>query len=397
MPPSPWVRPRIARWNAWLCALAKPGQHDPRQPAAPRPAPGRPTTERNRPSCDVEQHVGGRAVRQQRVRGEEPHPARFSGQLGQHAWSARRPRPGSRPVRRTRPANARRRWGCGRRASRWAARRWPGCRRRGRPRCPAPARRPARPPPGPPGSGRRWWSGVNDSSIAPPPTRADLLGHRPDRGLVGSAGIEPGGDGRRDGVHAVRLDPHLADRRDAIRVGRGLPGGADHLGQRQHRVVPVGQPGGAGVVGFSGELEPPPPVRPDRGADRDRSVEVDQAAALLDVQFDEAADPAQRLGSSRPSAPDRARPRCIASARLMPSASRRPRPGRPSSAPVMIREPAQATPKRAPSSSPKLTTPIGRPGRNPAPARHRRRRRPTPLPAGRRRRRRRAPSPGAIR
>ena len=29
MPPSPWVRPRSARWNAWLCALAKPGSTTP--------------------------------------------------------------------------------------------------------------------------------------------------------------------------------------------------------------------------------------------------------------------------------------------------------------------------------------------------------------------------------
>ena len=43
-------------------------------------------------------------------------------------------------------------------------------------------------------------------------------------------------------------------------------------------------------------VEPPPAVRPDRRRDGDRPVEVDQTAALFDVQFDEGGDPAQRCG-----------------------------------------------------------------------------------------------------
>ena len=35
VPPSPWVRPRSARWNAWLCALASPGSTSPASRCAP--------------------------------------------------------------------------------------------------------------------------------------------------------------------------------------------------------------------------------------------------------------------------------------------------------------------------------------------------------------------------
>ena len=54
-----------------------------------------------------------------------------------------------------------------------------------------------------------------------------------------------------------------------------------------------------------------------------------------------------------------------ASAIVVPSASVRLRARRAVIAPVMTREPAQATPKRAPSSSTKLTTPMGRDGWKP--------------------------------
>ena len=54
-----------------------------------------------------------------------------------------------------------------------------------------------------------------------------------------------------------------------------------------------------------------------------------------------------------------------ASAIVVPSASVRLRARRAVIAPVMTREPAQATPNRAPSSSTKFTTPIGRDGWNP--------------------------------
>ncbi len=110
------------------------------------------------------------------------------------------------------------------------------------------------------------------------------------------------------------------------------------------------------------------------------------------------ADPAQRLvvaaERSRVAAGRAPSPRPVGT----PSASVSARARSAASAPVMIREPAQATPKRAPSSSPKLTTPIGRAGVESAcRAAHPGRRRPRRRRAGRRRRRRRAPSPGASR
>ena len=69
--------------------------------------------------------------------------------------------------------------------------------------------------------------------------------------------------------------------------------------------------------------------------------------------------------SSRPR-PAGSRPAArIASAMVVPSRSVRPRARSAPSTPVITREPAQATPKRAPSSSAKLTTPTGRAGAKP--------------------------------
>ena len=50
------------------------------------------------------------------------------------------------------------------------------------------------------------------------------------------------------------------------------------------------------MVGLAGKPQPPPAVGPDVGADADRLAQVDQSAALFDVQLDEGADPAQRFG-----------------------------------------------------------------------------------------------------
>ena len=69
-------------------------------------------------------------------------------------------------------------------------------------------------------------------------------------------------------------------------------------------IMAVGHSGRAGMVGLAGEVEPPAPMGPDVAGHADRSIEIDQAAALLDVQLDEAADPRQRLGV----APDAVRP-----------------------------------------------------------------------------------------
>ena len=119
--------------------------------------------------------------------------------------------------------------------------------------------------------------------------------------------VEPGGHPRGHGVGAVGrgLDP--AERRPlagqpGLLVGR-------QRGHRvgQHRVAAVLHPRRAGVVGLPGEVESVAPVRPDPARHPDRRVPVDEVAALLDVQLDEAADrsrPARagRCSGSRPAA-----------------------------------------------------------------------------------------------
>ena len=134
-------------------------------------------------------------------------------------------------------------------------------------------------------------------------------------------------------------------------------------GQPEHRVVAVDQPGGAGVVGLAVEVEPPPAVRPDAAARRRPRAPRRRGPG-----------PARRAARRRcrPGAASRRRGRA-ASGRARPRSSPRPAscrrrragrgPGPASSAPVSSREPAQAMPNRAPSSSVKLTTASGRAGR----------------------------------
>ena len=55
------------------------------------------------------------------------------------------------------------------------------------------------------------------------------------------------------------------------------------------------QQGGTRVVGLALHADPPAPVRPDGGGNGNGSLQVDQAATLLDVKLDEGPDPAQRL------------------------------------------------------------------------------------------------------
>ena len=118
----------------------------------------------------------------------------------------------------------------------------------------------------------------------------DLVDQRPQRRLVGGPGIEPGVHRRRNRVGPVGRNDDLAERRDRI-VGGGQRPRRVHRGcEREHRVVPVGQPGGACVVRLAAERELPAPVRPDGRSDGDRAVDEIQCAALLDVQFDEDAD-----------------------------------------------------------------------------------------------------------
>ena len=75
----------------------------------------------------------------------------------------------------------------------------------------------------------------------------------------------------------------------------GRAGGQHGVRVPDHRVAAVREPGGSGVVGLAREVDPPPAVRPEPGADRQRVAGVDQRPALLDVQFDESPDPAKGL------------------------------------------------------------------------------------------------------
>jgi hypothetical protein len=50
-----------------------------------------------------------------------------------------------------------------------------------------------------------------------------------------------------------------------------------------HRIPAVTQSCGAGVVGLTRNLDPPPAVRPDPAADPNGTAEVDQTSTLLDV------------------------------------------------------------------------------------------------------------------
>ena len=124
--------------------------------------------------------------------------------------------------------------------------------------------------------------------------------------------------------------------------------------------------GGAGVVGLAGHVDPPPAVRPDVAADPHGVAEVDQGRGPARRAARRRCRPAP--GSRRRGRGSRGRGRRAASPR--PWSCRRgsvsPRARSAPSAPVMTREPAQAMPKRAPSSSAKLTTPTGRAGAKPS-------------------------------
>ena len=115
-----------------------------------------------------------------------------------------------------------------------------------------------------------------------------------------------------------------------------------------------------------GDVDAPAAVRPDVAADSHGVTEVDERVG-----------PARR--AARRTSPTRAsvsssRPRCVGSLtrpahrlrhRHAVAGPRARGPGRRPRAPVMTREPAQATPNLAPSSSVKLTTPTGRCGWKP--------------------------------
>ena len=89
------------------------------------------------------------------------------------------------------------------------------------------------------------------------------------------------------------------------------------------------------------------------------------APALLDVQLDERRRPGAAPRRRGPACAGSRPARVSASAMLTPSPSASARARSGASAPVISRDPAQATPNRAPSSSPNTATPSGRAGTNP--------------------------------
>ena len=150
------------------------------------------------------------------------------------------------------------------------------------------------------------------------------------------------------------------------------------------------------MVALSGELSRQRPWPRIERADGHGLAEVDQPAALLDVQLDEGADAAQRLRSR--AQVGRVEP--VGAGRLGEGvAVRVPSCGALSGsmAPVISREPRQATPKREPSSSGKTAIASGRRGPTPRACSRSTAASAEATPAGRRTRRLRAPSPGGCR
>ena len=147
----------------------------------------------------------------------------------------------------------------------------------------------------------------------------------------------------------------------------GLPGGEHGRGEGQHRVLPVGQPGRA-RRGW------PRPVKSKRQrpcgqialGDADRRAQRSASARPCSMCSSTKAPMPASSSSSGPMPAGSCPAAVIASARLTPSPSRSARAAPGSITPVSSRLPRQATPNRAPSSSPKAATAIGRAGTQPA-------------------------------
>jgi hypothetical protein len=121
-------------------------------------------------------------------------------------------------------------------------------------------------------------------------------GHQPVQRLgVGGPGVQPAAERRRHRVGGVGPHRHPADGGVPAAQPGLLVRRQDGVPEGEHRVVPVGHPGGPGVVALAGQVQPPPPVRPDPGADPDRSVHIGQCPALLHVQLHERTEAGEQL------------------------------------------------------------------------------------------------------
>ena len=153
---------------------------------------------------------------------------------------------------------------------------------------------------------------------------------------AGPARVEPGRHSRRDRVDAVGLDLDLADRRDAVRVGSAarravsITAANASIGSLRSamRVVPA-------WLACPQQVQPPSPVRPDRGTDADRHDRGRPAPGPAR----RAARRRRRPGAAprRPArpGPGRGRPRSSPRPCSTPSASVRPRARSGARAPVM--------------------------------------------------------------
>ena len=144
-----------------------------------------------------------------------------------------------------------------------------------------------------------------------------------------------------------------------------LVGGERRHRVGQHRVRAVLHPRRAGVVGLAGDVEAVAPVRPDPARHPDRARRGRRGrgparrAARRSTPMREESSQGWGFSTSSPAEP-------IASSSAYAVAGRAARgPATTSVAPVASREPRQASPNRDPSSSTNTDTPIGRAGRNP--------------------------------
>ena len=211
--------------------------------------------------------------------------------------------------------------------------------------------------------------------------RRGLGRHGLDRGVHGvlaaAPRVEPGGDVARDRVDAARARRrpcrrwrrNRAPRHTTSRSGRRWRGRSSASWRSSMRVVPawLASPGMSMRHRPCGQMSVP--MATARAGSERSSVPSGASASALPCSTcssTKRADAADGLVVAAERRRGRVRPARQASAIVTPSPSASERARSASRAPVMMREPAQAMPKRAPSSSTKLTTPSGTSGSNPA-------------------------------
>ena len=186
----------------------------------------------------------------------------------------------------TRPASVRRLWGCGRRASLPRPRAWQGCPRRA-PR-PVPEQRRVGQYAVQPAHERGVEVGRRGPRlllVRSPPRRSASAVDGLDRGgptaRAAAARVEPGRDVARDGVDAARLDVAPCRRWRRSRAPRHTTAVACTTSARpsiasrrsSRRVVPA-------WLASPGQVDAPPAVRPDVGADGDGAGRVGEVVGL---------------------------------------------------------------------------------------------------------------------